>query len=382
MGKSHLHPPFTHGFERATRKAEGFHSDFRGPFSTPTPQGHLYLLTIIDDYSRCIFGFLAKSQTEWTDIWPKFVLRVEAETGKPNCIAWILTDNGGVYKSAEMATFNAAHGIQQRHSAPYAQWMNHTAERNMRTIGEMAVTTMIHANLPKRVWGYAMLHAIAVINRTAESSRANAAASAKPTASRLEKWKGHALPGQTKSLYPFGCLAFKHVPNLPGLRSKLDAHANPVVHLGLDPKSQSYLLGSLYDLNLSVSVDVTFLENVFPFRRLQTQESPASLLWGAEHSAAEGDPRLAMFDTYDRSGVSKILDHRALKSIGVYPDDTKREPRRSSRLRTAEVQSVSDDESPEPSPKAALCWLSPSFLPSVSSFCASSRLCLVHSGFG
>jgi transposase InsO family protein len=245
MGKSHLHPPLSNGFERATRIAEGFHSDFRGPFSTPTPQGHLYLLTILDDCSRCIFGFLAKSQTEWSDIWPKFVLRVEAETGKPNCIAWVLTDNGGVYKSAEMASFNAAHGIQQRHSAPYAQWMNHTAERNMRTIGEMAVTTMVHANLPKRAWGYAVMHAIAVINRTSDSSRINAAAKAKANFSRLEKWKGHALPGQTKGLYPFGCLAFKHIPNLPALRSKLDAHASPVVYLGLDSKSQSYLLGSM-----------------------------------------------------------------------------------------------------------------------------------------
>ena len=81
MGKSHLHPPLSDGFERATRRAEGFHSDFRGPFSTPTPQGHLYLLTIVDDHSRRIFGFLAKSQSEWMIIWPNFVLRVESEIG-------------------------------------------------------------------------------------------------------------------------------------------------------------------------------------------------------------------------------------------------------------------------------------------------------------
>ncbi len=37
--------------------------------------------------------------------------------------------------------------------------MNHTAERNMRTGGETVVTTMIHANLPKRAWGFATLHA-------------------------------------------------------------------------------------------------------------------------------------------------------------------------------------------------------------------------------
>jgi hypothetical protein len=68
MGKSHTHPHQTDGFDRATRKAQGFHSDFRGPFSVPTPAGYLYLLTLIDDCSRRIFPFLTKSQTEWFDI--------------------------------------------------------------------------------------------------------------------------------------------------------------------------------------------------------------------------------------------------------------------------------------------------------------------------
>jgi hypothetical protein len=63
MRKCHVHPHLSTGFERASRIAEGFHSDFRGPFSVATPQGSLYLLTIIDDYSRRIFGFLAKSQS-------------------------------------------------------------------------------------------------------------------------------------------------------------------------------------------------------------------------------------------------------------------------------------------------------------------------------
>src|ERR1700677_4213577 len=84
--------------------------------------------------------------------------------------------------------------------------------------------------------------------------------------SRLERWKGHALPGQTKGLYPFGCLAFKHVP--AALRSKLDSHATPMVYLGIEPKSCSYQLGSL----------------VFPFRRFQHQEAPASLLWGTDRT--------------------------------------------------------------------------------------------------
>ena len=118
MGKAHIHPHLSSGFTRATRPAEGFHSDFRGPFSCPTPFGHNYLLTIIDDYSRRIFAFLVKSQSEWYDIWLKFVTRMEAEMGRANCISWLLSDNGAVYKSTAMTALCSAKGIQQRHSAP------------------------------------------------------------------------------------------------------------------------------------------------------------------------------------------------------------------------------------------------------------------------
>ena len=78
-----------------------------------------------------------------------------------------------------------------------------------------------------------------------------------------------------------------------------------------------------------MSVDVTFLENVFPFRRIQNQASPASLLWGAEYGMAEGNSRLGMFDTYDPSGVTKALDLPTLKTIGAVPTETKNQGGRS-----------------------------------------------------
>src|SRR4051794_37399851 len=67
-----------------------------------------------------------------------------------------------------MTSFCTTKGIQQRFSAPYGQWMNHTAERNMRTIGEMSITTMIHASLKARGWA-ALLACNIFINRTSES---------------------------------------------------------------------------------------------------------------------------------------------------------------------------------------------------------------------
>ena len=172
--------------------------------------------------------------------------------------------------------------------------MDHTAERNMRTTGEMMVTTLIHANLPKKAWGWAALHACEVINRSTESYASNKAAGTPSNFSRLERWKGIPLPTQTKGLFPFGCLAFKHIPGV--LRTKLEAHATPCVYLGLDASSRAFLVGSLYDLHTSVSVEVTFFENIFPFRKSKQESSPSTLLWDSNHSLAITDPRLGVFE--------------------------------------------------------------------------------------
>ena len=263
MGKSHVYGHDSgQSFMRATRPGEGLHSDVRGPYPVQTPSGCVYLLIIVDDFSRRIFGL--KSQTEWYELFPKFVLRIEAELGKQNCISWLLTDNGGIYCAQEMEAFYSSKGIQHRLSAPYSQWMDHTAERNMRTIGEMSLTMLIHANLPRKAWGWATLQAIEILNRTASSKSINAKAGTKSNASRLEKWKGTSLPSQGRGLYPFGCLALKHIP--APTRTKLDSHAVPTVYLGIDANSRAFLLGSIYDLYTSVSIEVTFVEDRFPFK--------------------------------------------------------------------------------------------------------------------
>lgn len=66
-----------------------------------------------------------------------------------------------------------------------------------------------------------------------------------------------------------------------------------MVYLGVDPDTRAYLLGTLYDLRTSTAVEVIFLEDVFPFRKLQSRESPA-LIWEGE---SDGDIRAGMFPT-------------------------------------------------------------------------------------
>lgn len=47
---------------RASKKLELLHSDLCGPLNIPSTGGACYLLTLIDDYSRMIFGYFLKSK--------------------------------------------------------------------------------------------------------------------------------------------------------------------------------------------------------------------------------------------------------------------------------------------------------------------------------
>jgi hypothetical protein len=90
MGKGHKLPHLGGSFERAKRIGQGFHADFKGPYSVPTPEGFLYLLILVDDYSKRIFAYLVKSQDEWLEVWKSFVARIEAELGSSTAVSWLV----------------------------------------------------------------------------------------------------------------------------------------------------------------------------------------------------------------------------------------------------------------------------------------------------
>ena len=176
---------------------------------------------------------------------------------------------------------------------------------------------MVHSNLPPRAWGWAILLACEVVNRTTDKVESNKKVGAAVNASRLEKWHGKYLPNQTNGLYPFGYLCFKHVP--AEIRTKMEPHATPMVYLGIDSLTRAFTLGSLFELHTSSSVDVTFFENAFPFRKLKNSSSPTSLLWSAESTMQAGDIKLGNFGSVAEEAF-KVLDKRHLRTIGAIPD--------------------------------------------------------------
>ena len=66
---------------RPTLPFEGISADAKGPFATPTPEGHLYFFLLVCLFSSFYWVVLAKSQAEWSEVWPAFVAKAEARTG-------------------------------------------------------------------------------------------------------------------------------------------------------------------------------------------------------------------------------------------------------------------------------------------------------------
>ena len=149
---------------QTTRVFEGFAADAKGPISTPTPEGFRYFFLVVCLFSSYHWTILAQSQDEWKDIWPAFVKRAEAKSGKGHCVSFIITDGHKVHSSKSITAFNEDRGIQPITAAPHSQWQD-PAERGIQTVMNGARTSLIHGGGKEWMWGWAVLHSGDSTNR-------------------------------------------------------------------------------------------------------------------------------------------------------------------------------------------------------------------------
>ncbi len=78
---------------------------------------------------------LAKSQVEWSEIWPAFVAKAEARTGMNRAVPYIITDGQKINTSTAMTAFNTGRGIEVVTTAPHSQWQN-PSERALQIVSD------------------------------------------------------------------------------------------------------------------------------------------------------------------------------------------------------------------------------------------------------
>lgn len=115
------------------------------------------------DYSRFIMTCLLSHKEEAIKKLKEYVALVKNKFEK--LVKTIRIDNAGEYLGDEFENYLTINGIEHQLSIPYFSSENDVAERENRTLVEMAWTMLSDANLPKRFWREAILTTTYLTNR-------------------------------------------------------------------------------------------------------------------------------------------------------------------------------------------------------------------------
>ena len=222
---------------------------------TESVGGSKYLVTFIDDYSRCCKVYCMRNKV--LEKFKQFEGTYTNDCGQR--IGTLRSDNGGEYFSKAFVDYLKVKGIRHESSVPYTPQQNGVAERKNQTLIESARTMLAHAGLPNKYWAEAVNVAAYVGNRVMTSAD-------KTGKTPFEKWYGR-KPNLSR-MRVFGCAAYAHVPD--SLRQKLDKKAVKLRFVGYADCSKGY---RLIDENGKVIIrrDVQFNETDFGRESVQIE---------------------------------------------------------------------------------------------------------------
>ena len=138
------------------------------------------------------------------------------------------SDNGGEFISRKFKELILENKIKHETSAPRSPHQNGIAERQWRTIFDMARCLLVESGLPKQLWNYAVMSAAYIRNRCFNS--------------RLAKTPFEAvtyLRPNISNMHSFGTQCFAYVDE----KKKLDDRSEEGIFVGYDRGSPAYLHG-------------------------------------------------------------------------------------------------------------------------------------------
>ena len=146
---------------KANHALELVHTDLVGPMNVKAKDDFKYAITFTDDFSGTIFVCFLRYKSDTVQATEQF-LADAAPYGNIKCIR---SDNGGEFISSEFKLLLRKKGIRHETSFPYSPHQNGTAERQWRTLFDMARCLLVGSGLPKNLWTYAVRMATYIRNR-------------------------------------------------------------------------------------------------------------------------------------------------------------------------------------------------------------------------
>lgn len=181
------------------------------------------MLVFTDDYSSTIFVYFLKAKSDTAKATGRFFADV-APHGSVKCLELFSCEFCTIVSSQTLLNKNS---IKHESSAPYSPHQNGTAERNCRTLFDMARYMLIESNLPKELWTYAVMTAAAIrtrcFNDRMKATPFFMLTRKKPNLSRMR-------------IFDSTCFAYGHD------KKKLDLRCDKGIFVGYDKNSPSYLV--------------------------------------------------------------------------------------------------------------------------------------------
>jgi hypothetical protein len=219
------------------------HTDYCGPMSNASLGGARFFALFKDEWTEWFDVYFMKDKSEIPHHFESFRVKMETQTGHK--IKVLRSDNAAEYVSARQRNTLTELGIIHEKSAPYTPQQNGMAERENRTVVEMA-RSMLYASkskLPPSLWAEAIAYATYILKRIPSS---------KSTSSPFEKWNG--TKPNLSHLRIFGSRTFVHVPDVK--RTKFQPKCIEGVLVGFCESSKAYRVYIPTQRKVLVSLDV------------------------------------------------------------------------------------------------------------------------------
>ena len=226
------------------------HSDVWGPSKIKTSSGKKWFVTFIDDHTRLCWVYLMSEKSEVCMLFQNFYKMVETQFQTK--IRILHTDNGTEYINEVLGQFLKEKGILHQTTCVNTPQQNGIAERKNKHLLEVTRALMFSMNIPKYLWGEAILTATYLINRL--PSRV---LNYETPLNEFQNCFPNNRLYSTLPLKVFGCVVYVHSKN----QSKLDPRAEKYVFIGYASSKKGYKCYNPATRKIIISMDVTFLEN-------------------------------------------------------------------------------------------------------------------------
>jgi hypothetical protein len=200
------------------------HSDVWGPATVQTPFHKKYALILLDNATWWITAPLMRHKS---DALSRFVGHLLRKRAQYNITPKIFQSNrGGEFTSADFSAYLESHGIICKLTVHDTPKHNGAAEQAWRTLLNIVRTLLFASNLPQKLWGEALQHAIYVYNRSPHSILGGRS----PYEARFK------TTPNLSNLWEFGSWVFVHITT----NDKLAPQAAECRWIGFNPSSNGH----------------------------------------------------------------------------------------------------------------------------------------------